>query len=99
MLFVYTGEYSVDCLRDTEFNKSMKLEEEAHLNKLVELKDYIKAIYPLLNFDILIIYINKYNEEIFIQKENMFIVNVNIPINSDEINRKNITEKIKPLFF
>ena len=97
VLFVYTGEYSVNCLRDEDFNKKMVLNEEADLNKLIELKNYIKTNYPNLEFDILIIYVNK-NKKVVTEEENIIIININIPINNDEINRKNITDKLRPLF-
>jgi hypothetical protein len=98
VLFIYTGEYRVNCLRDESFNKKMVLDEDEDLNKLIELKNYIKSNYPNLEFDILIIYINKMNKEFITHKENIIIINVNIPINNDEINRKNITDKVRPIF-
>jgi len=99
VLFVYTGEYKVNSRKNESFEKNMAENEEIHSKSLFELNDYIKTTYPLLNFDILIIYVNKYNKhELIFKKENIIQVNVDIEENVDEINRKKLTEILRPLF-
>jgi hypothetical protein len=99
VLFVYTGEYRVSSVKNESFHKNMVENEDMHLKKLFELNEYIKITYPLLKFDILIIYVNKNNKnELLFEGDNIIKVNINIEENIDEINRKNITEILRPLF-
>jgi len=99
VLFVYTGEYRVSSAKNESFHKNMVENEDMHLKKLFELNEYIKITYPLLKFDILIIYVNKNNKnELLFEGDNIIKVNINIEENIDEINRKNITEILRPLF-
>ena len=102
ILFVYTCEYRVNSTRTDNYSKYMTINEDYHYNIIVELNKHIKSNFPLLDFDILIIYINKYDNNRVLDKDydndNIIKININIQVNDDVQNRNNITEILRPIF-
>ena len=99
ILFIYSTEYTINSCKDANFEKELKENEDKYHNDLIELKKFLSNKYPNKKIDILTIYFNSKNKYPISGKINdIFVHNVNLTVSNDSLNRKRVTELLRPIF-
>jgi hypothetical protein len=99
ILFIYSTEYTINCLKNNNFEKELNENEDKYHNDLIELKKFLSNKYPNKKIDILTIYFNSKNKYPISGKINdIFVHNVNLTVSNDSTNRKSVTELLRPIF-